>query len=131
MAAGENLHDRAATGMPVAFDDIAFDLASNQKFQARKFCTEAGQSHEQFGRFRSASSQSQLGWSVGFKNKYSARPQTKNHLRVDFAPNRRRLMGKNCDDSSPNTRLDGEVFQASKHRFNFNAACRRESPGFG
>jgi hypothetical protein len=40
-------------------------------------------------------------------------------------------MSKRGDDARPFTRLDGKISQISKHRFNFDAARRRESPGFG
>ncbi len=37
MSAGENLHDRAATGVAIAFDDVALNLSINQQFHFREF----------------------------------------------------------------------------------------------
>src|ERR1019366_26915 len=131
MATAKNLHHRAATRMPSAFDDIALNLSPNQQFQSGEFITQAGQSHEQFRGFRAACVDRQLRRGIGFENEHSARPQTTHRLSVNFAPNRGRQMGKSCDNSSPYSRLDGEISQISKHRLNFNAVCCRESPGFG
>jgi hypothetical protein len=39
MSAGENLHDRTATSMTIAFDDIALNLLPDQQFQSGEFIT--------------------------------------------------------------------------------------------
>jgi hypothetical protein len=42
MTAGENLYDGATTGMAIAFDDVALNLARDQEFQSREFFTKIG-----------------------------------------------------------------------------------------
>ena len=42
MTAGENLYDGATTGMAIAFDDVALNLARDQEFQSCEFFTKIG-----------------------------------------------------------------------------------------
>ena len=90
MSASDNLHNRSATRVAIAFDDLAFDLSPNQQFQSREFFTEAGQSHEQFWRFWPTGAERLLRRRIGFENEDSARPQATHHFSVNLEPNRGR-----------------------------------------
>ena len=109
MSASKYLDDRTATGMVIAFDNVALDLAGNHEFQSGEFFAKAGQIHEQVRELWAAGGERQLRRSIGFKNEQAAGPKPSHCLSVNSTPNRSWKMGKNRNDSRPSGWLDLEV----------------------